>query len=406
MKRRKDWAAATAKLHEAEEANPQQPYLYSQYGYIALETNKLDEAISDFRKELALYPTEDNVSSLLTTALLRQKRPDEAAAVLQAVLDRNPANESTVLRLAAIYGENNRLPDAAKTLRAGLAALPDNASIQSRLGIDLLRDGKSDEAVPLLKAVIASSNDPLLLNNSAYELANASLELPLAEKATRQALDLLDTASNNGETGRVALNRSNLLVETWDTLGWVLFREDKPAEAEPWVRAAWRNGNDAEPGYHFAVILEALHRPSEAREQIQLASAGGSASDSVKQLIQAKQKELHSDAVLKDSPTRALQSLRTYSLPRNGLKTTGEGFATVELELTPTGTAAVHLIEGDDTLKPLLPSVQQLNLNLPLPPGSHAKLLRRGILSCHTAPTCQLVLISTTDISTTDALKP
>jgi len=392
-----DWATAKSRLDQAKAISPHQVRLWAMYGALAATKNNANEAIKDFKREIDEHPEETQAYTILAQFQMQKGKTDDAIATLQSAINRDPADASNVLYLASLQTGRNDYAGAEKSLRAGLAAQPANDAIKLALGSDLLKVGKQDEAVQLLQAIIASSDDPGQLNNAAYALGDANLSLPLAEKAARRSLDLLDTASSKGETGRTALNRTNLIIDTWDTLGWIIFREGKPAEAEPWIRSAWRNGNHAEPGYHLAVVLEALHRTEDARAQIELASVGSGASDAVKQLIETKRQQLHAES-LKTNPTLDLQHLRTYELPRNDLKHVG--FATVELELTSTGTASVHLIDGDDSLEPLFPAIKTLNLDLPLPPGSHATLLRRGVLSCPSAPTCQLVLVSTTDALT------
>jgi tetratricopeptide (TPR) repeat protein len=394
-----DWDTAKSKLDQAKALTPKDPRLAAGYGILDAHNQKIDNAIADFQQAIAEQPNATRVYRALAQYQLKNGKLDDALLTMRSAIDHNPGDEPSILYLAYLYTQRGDPHAAAAALREGLATLPDDVAIQLRLGDALLQDGKAAEGVPLLKAILETSQDPGQLNDAAYTLANASLELPLAENAVRHALDLFDTASNNGETGPPALARTNLITDTWDTLGWTLYREDKPAEAEPWVRASWRHNNDAEPGYHLALILEALHRPDDAREQIELASAGSTASGAVKHLIQARQKELHADTV-KANPTLALQRLRTYNVPRNGIKSSGNGYATVELELTATGTAAVHLIEGDPSLRALYPVIQQLNLDLPFPPGSQAKLLRHGVLSCHSETECQLVLISTADALT------
>jgi hypothetical protein len=269
-----------------------------------------------------------------------------------------------------------------------------------RLGIVLLHEQKTGEGETLLKTVVTTSTDPLQLNNAAYELANASLDLPLAETASHRSLDLLDQASSKGETGPAALARTRLLVNAWDTYGWILFRDSKLAEADPWLRGAWRNGNDAESGYHLAILLEKQNHLPEALNQLKLASKGERGSDAaaVQKLIDDEITRLstYTHPTLKLDASTELQNQRTYKLPRGDLKPTGEGWATVEVEVAAQAVTAFRLVSGDQSLQPLSDTVQHLSLDLQLPSASHATLVRHGVLSCHEASTCQLVLVSTT----------
>jgi tetratricopeptide (TPR) repeat protein len=396
---KKDWSTARSRLDEAQNANPKQAFLWSNYGYLAMQAGDLNDAIADYKKELTANPEESYVTRLLAGALMRQQKPDEAIAVMQSAVHHNPSDEPTVLLLASIFTGRGDNPSAEKVLRTGLASKPDSLNLQIRLGITLLHEQKNTEGETLINTALAKTDDPLQLNNAAYAIADASLDLTLAEKSSRRSLDLLDQASNNGETGPNALRRANLLVDSWDTLGWILFREGNLTAADTWVRAAWRNGNAAEPGYHLALLLEKENHPEAALTQLQLAATGERGTDAanVQKLIADKQAELlkaGSTIPTKDAKVE-LQNQRTYTLPNTKIKPTGEGWATVELAITAQGTTTVRIVQGDDSLQPLTEAIQHLNLDLNLPTETHATLIRRGVLSCHSATTCQLVLIPT-----------
>lgn len=396
---RKDLTEARTLLDKAQALNLKQAFLWSNYGYLAMQDHHTAEAITDLQKELALHPDEVFVSRLLASYYMIDKKPDQAIATLNAAIVYHPIDDSLVLYIASIDTQRDEYPPAEKALRDGLARMPTHAALQMQLGQVLLHEKKTAEGETLLKSVITTSTDPLQLNNAAYELANASLDLPLAETASRRSLDLLDEASNNGETGPNALRRASLIVSAWDTYGWILYRDNKITEAEPWIRAAWRNGNSAESGYHLAIILEKENHLREALNQVELAFSGerGTNAAAVQQLIDDETAKLIKSVgpLNKIDPTMELQNDRTYKLSRGTLKPAGEGWATVEVDVTSQGITAFRIVSGDQSLQPLSDTVQHLNLNLNLPPASHAKLVRRGVLSCHSEPTCELVLVST-----------
>jgi tetratricopeptide (TPR) repeat protein/transglutaminase-like putative cysteine protease len=402
--RRNDWSGARDLLDQAKKLNPQQAYLWSSYAVLAAHDHNKADAIADLEKELSFHPNMSAASRSLAAAYLADNKPHEATATLEAAIFQNPSDTSLVLYLASIYTQRNDNAPAEKVLRTGLEHNPVSASLQMELGKVLVREQKTAEGETLLKSVVTTSTDPLLLNNGAYELANDSLDLPLAETASRRSLDLLDEASNKGETGPVALARAALLASAWDTYGWILYRDNKIAEAEPWIRAAWRNSNSAETGYHLAMILVKQDHLAEALNQLQLASKGERGSDAaaVQKLIDDETAKLSTSArpTLKNDPAAELQNQRIYKFPGT-IKPTGEGWATVELDVTNQGTTAFRIVSGDQSLQPLADAVQHLNLDLQIPAASHATLVRRGVLSCPTAATCQLVLVSTQSAPTT-----
>jgi len=401
--RNKDWDGARTLLDKARARNSNQPFLWSNYAALALHDHDTTYAIVNLQRELSIHPNEDNVVRMLASVYMTNSKPADAITTLQAAIDRNPTNTSLVLYLASIHIQRNDNASAEKVLRAGLVATPDSPPLQMELGKVLLREQKTAEGETLLKSVISTSTDPLLLNNAAYELANNSLDLPLAETASRRSLDLLDEASNKGETGPKALARAALLVDAWDTYGWILYRDNKIAEAEPWIRASWRNGQSAEPGYHLALILETQNYLPQALDQLLLASKAERGTDpAVQKLIEDETAKLSksTDPILKDNPAMELQEQRSYSVPRGTVKPTGIGWATIELEVTTQGTTAFRIVANDESLQPLSDTVQHLNLNLQIPPASHASLVRRGVLICGKDSKCQLILNPTSSAST------
>ena len=272
--RLKDFTGARTLLDKARARNANQPYLWSSYALLSLQDHDTTYAIVNLQKELSLHPNEANVSRILASVYMANKRPEDAIATIQTAVDHNPGDANLVLYLASMHTQRNDNASAEKVLRTGLVANPTSTTLQMQLGQVLLKEKKTAEGETLLKAVISTSTDPLDLNNAAYSLADNSLDLPLAETASRRSLDLLDEASNKGETGPNALFRAELITSAWDTYGWILYTDNKIAEAEPWIRAAWRNSQAAEPGYHLAILLEKQNHLPQALHQLQLASKG------------------------------------------------------------------------------------------------------------------------------------
>jgi uncharacterized protein HemY len=56
----------------------------------------------------------------------------------------------------------------------------------------------------------------------------------------------------------VLLGQTSLLLASWDTMGWILYREGKFGEAESWLEAARLGRPDAEVLGHMAKEREAL----------------------------------------------------------------------------------------------------------------------------------------------------
>jgi tetratricopeptide (TPR) repeat protein len=431
-----DTTTAKKRLDQAKAINPHQTSLWMGYAAVAIGHHDIKKAIEDFTHEFREHPDNPQFSEFLRDAAYDQSgagRSDDSIALFQLELSLHPADGQTTFALFDRYSQRGDYPAAEKVLRAGLLAHPGNENLpvdgdlNARLGLTLMHEHKYDEGQSILRGIIATSDDPSSLNNAAYELADASLDLPLAEKAARRSLDLLETLSSNSGTGKDALQRAALICDVWDTCGWILYRENKMAQAEPWVRAAWSNGGSAEEGYHLGMILAAQNHPAEALAQLQLAAADYSVITTAElaKRIAAKIEDLQrsiggqsiggqSSQPLDEpsanasgmSPAVALKlrlpDERTYRVPRGALSPRLQGQITLEIDITAKGIMAVRFVTGDQALEPLFDTVRQLDLDLNIPPGSHASLLRRGTISCSSAPTCTLVLISPADATVPD----
>jgi tetratricopeptide (TPR) repeat protein len=392
----KDYDLARKKSDQALAVNDKQAYLWSQRGYLAGLHNDKEEAAADYEQEIKQHPENIDQYQGLIYAEGRAGRRDKQRAYLLAYAKAAPTNESAILYVAGtlIYIEDTS--DAVSVYRSGVEAIPDSERIKAGLGTALLRTGKVDEGVAVLKPVLEASSDPGVLNDASYVLATHNAELPLAESSARKAVDLLETESRQVVLDGVnakSFQRALLLIACWDTLGWVYFSEGKIDLAEPYLRAAWKNGAHPEVGLHYGQILEKHGDPKQALRTYEMALSREGPTP-----YGLVDTELHSraDAIKKRGvtledwrPSQVLQDGRTYHLQRPAeLK----GSATFLAQVSAAETEKVAFLSGNAPLRGEADALSHLNLDLVIPPDSHALLLRSGILFCSIQPTCDFVL--------------
>ena len=399
-----DMDGATATLDRVKAKNPNEEYLWAIYGAIAESRGNLSEAEADYRKELAAHP--DNALLVRSLASVENKNGDSLGArrTLQSFLSAHPEELRLSQTLATMQTAADDNQGALKTLQSAAENHPDDRFLRLQLSTALLQVNRKDEAVAAAKSALDGAEDPLLLNNGAYVLGEAGLNLAYAEEVARKAVSLLEekTASiTTAEVNSNAFAQSNLMANAWDTLGWILFREDKMEDARALVAAAWRNNLMPEGGDHLGQIYEAMDKKGEALKAYQLAHAAigsNNATPPIRKHITESIVRLGGEA--KPGPwgaTQELQDSRTYRIPRpEGVS----GWGTFRLQITTTGVIASQQMSGEQKLANIKTSIEAMKFPELVPPQSKAHLLRSAVVSCSGGSTCELVLVPDSNLNT------
>jgi predicted Zn-dependent protease len=408
-------------LDKAKALNPTQRNLWGTYGYRAYELGAPTEAIEDYRKELQYHPEQTWVYAPLAEELSRTNKPDEAIDTCRKGVAIDPANSRLQLMLLSLLEQQNRNPDAATAGTAALKAVA--AEDEFRPNLVLLTAtaqvaiGSFTEAAPLLTEMLKKADKPGMQNDAAYVLAETGLELPTAETASRASLEGLSAETRSwtlDESPQTLKQQSNLLAASWDTLGYILFRANKLAEARTYIEASWRARQSSEVGLHLGDILLAQGDPNAALITYQLAQAALPANrdmrkgklvvtvspgskllaDKIADGIARAQKaggkspfaEKKSDKNL--DAFAALQKLRTVTLgPTKGYNASLE----YRLLLSKGKVDLIHAVTGTAS-----PDTEALLRNTTAfaaftPTGADAKIVLTGFVNCST-DTCDFVI--------------
>ena len=99
--------------------------------------------------------------------------------------------------------------------------------------------GRTQDAVAQFeRAIKQRPEDPELLNALGFTLADHKLQLTHAEQLIRTAM---------------AVSPDSPAIQ--DSLGWVLYRRGKKAQALPVLARAWQNSGDPEIAAHYGEVL-------------------------------------------------------------------------------------------------------------------------------------------------------
>lgn len=404
-----NWAAAEKKLDEAKALQPDQAYLWASYAYAEMIQGDLDGAARDFRHELQLHPDETRVALVAAAELSLHHRDADASGLLSLSFNYDRSNTQVALLLADIESKDH-LNDAITTLQTALQASPNNTKLMDELSSDLFRNNDAKDAAALAVKILAQADTPDDLNSGSYTLAETGDDLPLAEQKARQALGLLDSETSHLEIDSVtptSMERAVLLVDTWDTLGYILMQENKLPEAQDYLEAAWRNEPDAAIGLHYGALLEKRGEKAAAL-RIYLLSQGGQHTlmdmdpdtPQDRQQLQSAIDRMRAAGVRTsiDDPTIELQNERTFHI---AVAQPYDSFVsgTFQIQIGAGGVHDAIRMGGSESLEPAVAAIRSLKLPHLVPSGSHGLVLRRAVVACSSGEKrCELVLIPLGDV--------
>ena len=391
-----DMQGAKELLDKVKAKNPEQANLWSAYAFIAQRERNLDEAKADMRKELSLHPDNAQVVGSLAASELNSGDSVGARQTVQQFLSRHPENLRLSLYLATLQTNAGDYAAALKALEATAEQHPDDRQVRLQESEALRRLNRNEEAAAAARSALDGTDDPNVLNDGAYTLSETGLNLGLAEEASRKGIAKLEEKSATISTEAANSNtfgEARLLIASWDTLGWILYREGKLDAAKPMVSAAWRASQQAEVAEHLGEIYEAMGQKDEAAKAYALAQAAlnRNATPDIRAQIADSIARMKAAAA---KPTNAgpitLQDLRTYKVSKpSGVS----GWGTFRLEITTSGVIESQQMTGEKQIAGIKKTVDEMKFPELLPPDSKAHLLRSAVVSCSISPSCEVVLV-------------
>ena len=389
-----DLSGAAPLLDRAKLLNEKQLGLWHGYGWISFKHGELTEAIGDYRKELSYHPGQLGEYEPMAQLEVQLGHQDEAKKDWKAWAEGAPENPRPAWLLASELMEEGEAAEAVTTAKTALAATPadgkPDASLRLLLGRAQIRAGMKEQGHATLLALVKDADDPGMMNDAAYELADAGLELKLDEETVKTALDRMEAETRTwtlDENPQVLRQRTHLLQATWDTMGWVYFREGRLQEAEQYVQASWKGRQDAEVGKHLGEIAEARGDRTAALQDYDLAIETIPKTDDMgvrraprpaDQDLRERAEGLRSKGVKAPAQSFvALEAVRKHPLGRGE-----DGVAFYRVLLSSEGVERLSA-SGAQSLPQDEPLLKKASLPGLLPSGSKAKLALFGTLNCH-----------------------
>ncbi|HEX6773095.1 MAG TPA: DUF3857 domain-containing protein [Acidobacteriaceae bacterium] len=402
-----DYENAREILDKVKALNDQQSGLWGEYAALDWNTNK-EQAATEYRKEIALHPETLFAYKDLAKLFGQMGKWSDAEQTLQAWAKADPVDPQPRAQLGNLQLSQKKYKDAESSFRDAIALSKEPDFLKLELGRTQLKAGDIDAGKATLHEVMDKSENANVLNNTAYYLGEAGLDLATAEAAGSKAVGIVETrtaAITLADAKNEDFRNTRLLAMYWDTLGWIDFKENKLAKAESYERSACLLvSDDPEANEHLGKIYEAEGKKDEALTTYRFAvKAMGSRQwpqsyMDMKSEMEARTAALEADGVHEKPGPKVqpggdvLAAMRTYTIP-NPLS---GHYASADFLLLLGDNRAedVRFLKGDEALKKALPALQALTYRASLPEGSRARMLRRGIVACTTgSKTCLLVLL-------------
>lgn len=357
-----------------------------------LSSARYDMAISTLRKAVEADPKQKVSYKMLGLALMSDKKPAEAVPVWQQVTKLDPEDADAARNLGGALMALKKYPEAATAFEAAVKLDPEVAGAQASLGSAYLHTGTEEKASAAFKKALEIDSSSGMLNNVAYEMAEANRNLTqaheYAQKAVQQAEEESQKVTLQGLKGE-DLTPTVKLGAYWDTLGWVYYRMGNLEEAAKYVSAAWQLSQSAVVGDHLGQVYE--HQQNKAMAAHLYAAA--LAADSSSEEIRARLKRLRgapTDMEI-NSARQELSKARKVTLPR---LTTGTESAEFFILFGPDGKVEdTKFMNGSDKLRSAGRALSTAQFHVFLPDKGPTRLLRRGTVYCSKLVGCNVFLL-------------
>ena len=396
------WVAAADYLKKAVAADPKFTRAWLRLAAIQSVMRRYDDAVASYRSAILINPKQAFPYKALAYGLSGMNRRDEALKVWNELLNEVPDDPDAPASVGSLLVAQKRYQDAISPLQKAIKLYPNDMASTGNLAQSFMMSGNLDDGRRLLTKALEKGPFPLALNNIAYALADANLDLTdaldYAQKAVKQQEDAtkkIDPAALKIADARQMLE----LASFWDTLGWVHFRLGHLELAESYLSAAWQLSQFGTIGDHLAQLDEQLHKQKAAVHMYQQALSTMERKlpperiDAIREHVKAIDPTADFSTAPRlshASPTDELTDARRVKV---GRIVPGSASAEFFILLAPGNKVEnVTYVSGSEELEKVETRLADSDFHAAFPEGSDARILRRGLVMCSEITGCDFVL--------------
>ena len=416
---RRDFHSAQDWFRKVIAKNPKYPGAHFALGGVLILQGQMDAGMAEFRKEQEISPQDERAYEVPAMFLEQMGKKDEATEEWRKLLKADPSNQRAAATLGGLLLSAAKYNEAIGVFEAAAKQAPNNADLQLALGQAYLKSGNKEQAVAHMKVAIEKrDDDPMLLNNAAYAMADGKINLDVAQQYAEKSLAKLEEEEQRPDASD-ELPRTYKFSLVWDTVGWVYFQQGDATKAESFVRASWLLGQDSLVGEHLGDIYAKLGKKNEAAHTYELALAavsgtmtGNSPADRMEMSME-RTKALNSryQKLMGTKPSNEIRRLPNgeWTLTadeqlhqvrqvkfENARKLTGS--AEFIIAFKPGEIDSVDYSNGEEELKVLEDKLKSLHFQVVFPPNSGAVLVRRAMVDCRTGSPCTAKLMTPQEV--------
>jgi TonB family protein len=378
------YAAAITNLKRATSLDPKFSRAWIMLGLTYAGKRDANSAITALQNAVESAPTQVLPYKILAFLYVGLGRQDDAIATWQKLQSLAPEDRDLWSNLSRLYISKKRYAEATLLLESAAKANPSDPYVQLALGTARLRSNETDLGLEALHKALEIQSNAEMLNDVAYELAEADTHLPDAVSYSQRSLNEIEAKLQKIDPANIRkedLQLTAAIGAYWDTLGWIYFKMGNLPLAESNLRSAWELAQDGVIGYHLGQLYEKEHELPEALHMYNLALE---ASPDMTE-TQARMRTLAHVPLPEHrmSAGEELSWMRTTKLPKIIDIWASADF---DLLIAPSGKVEnAVFVAGSELLRNAAKNLQEMSFTEALPGGSTAYLRRRGVLSCDSA---------------------
>jgi TonB family protein len=386
----KDFSSVTTALERAVSLDPTFSRAWIELGAAYAGARDSSSSLKAFQKAVEADPKQVVPYKILAFVYMSMGRRDDAIAAWQKLQTIAPDDSDLASNLGGLYMAQKRYPEATTVFESAAKASPSDAYAQLRLGMVRLRSHNTDQGLDALHKALEIDSGAEMLNDVAYEMAEADTNLSDALVYSQRAVKEVEERSQKVDLENIQkadLQLPLTISAYWDTLGWIYFKMGDLARAESYLNSAWELAQNGVMGDHLGQVYEKERKLPAALHMYNLALEANPRLEETP----ARMRNLANVHLPKNrmGAGEELSRMRSLKLPRITKETASADFYVV---LAAGGKIEkANFLRGSDLLHDATKSLKKAGFEEPVPLNSTARLLRKGILSCSSYTGCSFV---------------